>query len=156
MGKRGPKPTPRAILKLQGSRLADYNPDQPEPDLAIPRMPAWLLPMAKTKWKELVRELDALGVIATLDATALATFCQAYARYRECETYVSKHGLTFRMTDQQGNEVDRICDMAREMDRLRDYMLRAHADFGLTPSARTRISVSRKPKKDELEKFLAG
>ena len=156
MGKRGPKPTPRAILKLKGSRAADYLPDQAEAELAVPRMPSWLLPLAKTKWKELTKELEALGVIGTIDSTALAMLCQAHARYRECEDYVSEYGLYFTMTDQAGNTIDRLCDMAREMDRIREFLLRAHADFGMTPSARTRISVTGKPKKGELQKFLTG
>ena len=118
-------------------------------------MPDWLLPEARLKWEEVTHELHELGVIATIDATALSMFCQTWAHYRTLEDHVARYGPTYLIESDEGNYT-MLRPEIRQLDRMREFLLRACAEFGLTPSSRTRLSVARKPKKDELEKFLAG
>ena len=60
MGKRGPRPTPTAVLRARGSRRADRNPDrlEPEPPPGPPECPAWLNADAKVVWDQMVALLS--------------------------------------------------------------------------------------------------
>ena len=152
--KRGPKPTPRAILKLRGSARANKNPNQPVAPAARPTMPTWLHAEAKRVWREWVPQLAKLGIIAKLDRHALAMLCQAWAQYRECEQHVAKHGMTTELLAPNGTVTGtRISAQARELDRLRSYLLKIMAEFGLTPSSRTQIGNA--PGTEEMDKLDA-
>lgn len=157
MGKRGPKPTPREILKLRGSRRAGYNPDQPDPPAGRPKMPSGMPDAAKTKWREIVKQLVDLGVVARLDATMLEQFCRAWAHAQTCEQWIAEHGSVFVRRDKEGRIASATTfPQVVELRHLREYIQRTAAEFGLTPSSRTRISVVAKPKMDKLDEFLAG
>ena len=57
MGRRGPKPTPTAQLKLVGSRQLEQRRDEPQPELGAPNPPTWLCREALSEWKRVERSL---------------------------------------------------------------------------------------------------
>ena len=59
------------------------------------KCPAWLMPEAKKEWKRLAPSLIAMGVLTEHDMEAFAGYCQAYARWREAEEFLSQHGTIF-------------------------------------------------------------
>ena len=63
MGKRGPKPTPTAVLKLKGTDRADRTRNEPTPPRGLPRCPNWLDDQAKHCWRQLVPQLVAMRVL---------------------------------------------------------------------------------------------
>jgi len=51
-----------------------------------PACPKWLLPEAKTEWRRLAKKIS----ITDEEIMVFAGYCQAYARWREAEEYVTE------------------------------------------------------------------
>ena len=135
MGRRGPKPTPTAMLKLTGSWRADARKSEPKPKLGAPPMPTWLATEAKAEWKRVVPQLQKLGVITLIDRTALALYCQAWADYHDAVAVVKVEGKTF--TTPTGYIAKN--PLVTIMNKARAAVLRLAQDFGFTPSALARL-----------------
>ncbi len=72
-GKQGRRPKPTALKLLTGNPgKRPTNPDEPTPDLGLPRPPAWLSAAAKREYSRLGRQLLAQGIMTILDRNALA------------------------------------------------------------------------------------
>jgi phage terminase small subunit len=77
MGKRGPRPTPTALLRLRGSPLATKRRAATEakgPAGARDR-PEWLDDDAKAVWDQLVPQLAAMQVLSRIDRNAVGRYC---------------------------------------------------------------------------------
>jgi P27 family predicted phage terminase small subunit len=59
-------------------------------------MPKWLEPEAKKEWRRLARQLEQIGVLTEVDQAAFASYCQAYARWKEAEEFITQHGTIVR------------------------------------------------------------
>ena len=95
MATRGRKPLPTALKVLEGDRgkgRRPVNKEEPTPPQDNIRCPAWLMPEAKKEWKRLAPSLTAMGILTEHDTEAFAGYCQAYARWREAEEFLSQHG----------------------------------------------------------------
>ncbi len=88
-------------------------------------------------------ELATLGILTHLDRGALAAYCQAYGRWQAAETVLARmaekdavtEGLIIRT--KSGNIIQNpIVGVA---NKAMADMVRYAAEFGLTPSARTRV-----------------
>ena len=108
---------------------------------------------ARKEWKRLAPKLEMLGVLSELDMAAFAEYCQAYARWKEAEEYISSHGSTF--------ETANGCIMAvPQVNIAKSYlaaMESAAKQFGLTPAARSRLiaNADNGDRDDELERLLS-
>ncbi len=142
MGRRGPKPTPTKILKFRGSRQVETRKDEPEAETGIPRQPAWLSAAAKTEWKRIVGELDEMEILAKVDQTTLAVYCETYAEYLEARKLVQKHGMT--TVTEGGTEMQHPA--VGIMHRARADLKRYAALFGLSPADRAGIGIENKRK----------
>ena len=149
MGRRGPAPTPTEILKLRGSTLVTKRRDQSEAKVpkGKPRCPDWLDKDAKTMWRHLVPLLDAMGVLTRLDGNALARYCRLWSRWRKAEAFIDKNGEMFpiRQDDGQVKYFGQWPQVAIA-NKLAQQLTRLEAEFGMTPSARTRIHVTHRPR----------
>lgn len=153
---RGRKPTPTAIKELEGNPgRRQLNKNEPKPDKKAPSCPKWLEPEAKKEWRRLAKKMEALGVLTEVDMAAFAGYCQAYARWKEAEEFISKHGTIVKTPSgywQQVPQVSIAQQYLKTMNRLAEQ-------FGLTPSSRSRIiggvdgAVS---EEDEMERLLGG
>lgn len=81
-GQRGPKALPANVHLMRGN--ASKKPigelvDGVQPEVAIPTWPPHLLAVARKEWKRIGPLLHELGLVAQIDRTALALYCQAYA-----------------------------------------------------------------------------
>ncbi|MDY0748516.1 phage terminase small subunit P27 family [Paucibacter sp. R3-3] len=79
----GRKALPANVHLLRGnpSKLsaADLT-DGLQPEVEIPGCPKHLLPEARKEWRRIAPELERYGLISKLDRSALALYCQAWAR----------------------------------------------------------------------------
>lgn len=140
MGKRGPKPTPTAILNGRGSWRGKKNKAEPVTDPTTPTCPDWLDAQAKEYWADVAPMLTNSDVLKRIDGAALARYCQLLARWRKCEEFIQKHGDTYPIKDKAGQvkgvrefpQVRRASDLSAQICRL-------EADFGMTPSSRSRL-----------------
>ena len=144
MGKRGPAPKPKALKLVQGTHRPDREaPNAPDPEVSPPSCPTWLHREAKREWRRIVPELVRLGLLAEVDRAALAAYCQSYATWWRMERDIEENG-DVQINARSGLESARPQVAMR--DKALDTMRRLLAEFGLTPSSRTRVSAAEKPK----------
>ena len=143
MGKRGPPPTPTPILQLRGSWRAGQRRDEPQPAQGPPEKPAWLDDYASQAWDQLVPILERMRVLTEADGKALALLCTTWARWRRCEEFVADKGEVYPIKDADGKVRElRRFPQAIASESLGRALNRYLGEFGLTPSARTRIQVN--------------
>lgn len=156
MATRGRKPKPTALKLLEGNpgkRQLNMN----EPRLTQkmpPECPDWLEEEAQAEWNRLSETLFKMGILTDLDVAPFAAYCQAYARWREAEEFISQHGSIVKTKTGYWQQVPQV-SIAHTNQKA---MLQAAAEFGLTPSARSRIIAgnAKKEEVDEMEFLLTG
>lgn len=155
MATRGRKPTPTAIKELEGNPgKRPLNEKEPKPAKKAPSCPKWLEPEAKKEWRRLSKQLEQLGVLTELDMASFAAYCQAYARYKEAEEFITQHGSIVKTPSGYWQQVPQVAQ-AQTYSKI---MLRLAEQFGLTPSARSRIIAGGgdSAPADEMEELLGG
>ena len=128
MAKPGPKPKPTVIRALDGDHhKSRYNLSEPQYAAFASDPPAWLLadPIAIECWWWAAPRLASVGVITDADTVALEVLCVAYSTWRE-----------------------------RPSTNTTRTLLTMLAEFGLTPSSRTRL-VGKMPHEGELDPIAA-
>lgn len=135
MGKRGPKRTPTAILKIRGARRASDRPDR-HVVAEMPEPPKRLSGEALDEWNELAPLIFNANMLTLRDRGALARLCKMRVQYWNCVDFIDKYGRTYVTTDAQGNKVFRRHAEAIEARNLATIIARLEAAFGLEPSAR--------------------
>ena len=153
----GPTPKPTAILKLHGSAQAKLRKKEPQPTKTKPKCPVWIREQAKDHWREIAKELDHMGVLTRIDRDTLMGYCQLWAKWKACELHLMEYGFSFETTDTNGNLIWRERPESALATRLVDQLLKLQIQFGMTPSARTRIQVDGKkqePKDEGKERFF--
>lgn len=143
MGRRGPPKKPTHLKLLAGNPgKRPLNDREPAPRDVTPRCPTWLHAEAQRVWRRLVPELRTMKVLTVVDRDALAAYCQTYARWREAEEFISKHGTSYPIRDEQGRV--RCMQQFPQVAIARNLVLVLRAyqqEFGLTPAARGRLQV---------------
>lgn len=163
MGARGPKPLPSNVHLLRGN--ASKKPigailDEFRPEVEIPDFPSWIWPEAKKEWKRISVELERYGLVSKLDRAALVLYCQAWAKMVWAERMLSR---SMKSADEarQKAEADGVeytggdGMMVKTANGNFTYshhwvvgkhaadQVRRYLDlFGLSPSARSRVTTS--------------
>lgn len=155
MAQRGRKPKPTALKELEGNPGGrPLNKKEPKPAKKAPRCPSWLEAEAKKEWKRMSKALERMGLLTEMDMAAFAGYCQAYARWKEAEEFITQHGTIIRTPNGYLQQVPQV-SIAQTNQKI---MLKFCEQFGLTPSARSRIVAhegSNDPA-DEMERLLVG
>lgn len=128
-------------------------PDEPQPEPTPPNAPTWLHREAKREWRRIVPELESLGLLTKIDRAQLAAYCQSYARWYEAEMVIKRDGMIMTTATGYQQQMPAVGIARQAMADMRAFA----SEFGLSPAARTRISV--KPAegaKDATEDFLFG
>lgn len=133
---RGRKPVPTQLKIIRGN--PSRRPLKPEPKLAIAKQstpPAWLSPRAREAWTQLEPDLCASGLLTVGDLSAFAGYCSALAVAWEAEEGLAaaKGGLKQKSFW--------IGSARKAWTEVRKWAI----EFGLTPSARGRVSVATPP-----------
>ena len=152
MGERGPAPTPTPILKMRGSWRAKRNKRQPKSATGRPMCPQWIDARAKSAWKVLVPQLEAMQVLTKVDRNALTRYCQVFATWRHHQEFINKHGTVYPVKDAEGKPAGfkEFPQVAIAM-KLADQLLRLEQQFGLTPAARARLQTATEETKSDDE-----
>lgn len=144
MGKRGPRPTPTAVLKLRGSWRAKNNPDEPRAE-GEPEKPADLSEEAGKVWDRVVPLLLEMRVLGTIDGNLVVRYCNLTVRLRECDDKVAKVGSVIAV---EGKFV--VSPWMKLSLQLAQELRRLEGELGMSPSARTRIRVEREQKRNKV------
>lgn len=139
---RKPRPTRLKILRGEPNK-SRINTNEPQPKPSKGRPPTWLSDPAKTLWKKLAPELLRVGILAVADEEVFACYCQNVARLARMEREL-KGGKAI---------LDRA-DMMTIKD-LQLLIVKIGAEFGLTPSSRSRITVGKGVEPDKLDALKA-
>ena len=155
MATRGRKPKPTALKVLEGNPgKRPLNGREPVPPRAALKCPAWLLPEAKKEWRRLAKQMEQIGILTEVDMAAFAGYCQAYARWKEAEEFITQHGSIVKTPSGYWQQVPQV-SIAQTYLKI---MNRFAEQFGLTPSSRSRIIAedSSGGTVDEMEALLGG
>ncbi len=154
MATRGRKPKPTALKLLEGNPgKRPLNEHEPKPPKGTIRCPTWLEAEAKKEWRRLAPSLEAMGVLTTADITAFAGYCQAYARWKEAEEFISQHGSIFQTPSGYVQQVPQLSIAQQNLKIMQSFC----SEFGLTPATRSRIIANTGEKtdaEDPMEKLL--
>ena len=151
----GPPRKPTRLKLLEGNPgHQKLNKHEPAPLLATPVPPEWLKEDGLSEWNRIVPELDRLGMLTVVDQGALEGACAAYGQAVKCHKYLEQHGLTMSVGD-GGYEQQRpeVSIEQKAWTLYRGFT----AEFGLTPSARGKLSIGDQQKKrDSVEDAMCG
>ena len=155
MATRGRKPKPSAMKELEGNPgKRAMNSREPKPEKKAPACPKWLEGEAKKEWRRLAKQMEAIGILTEVDRAAFASYCQAYARWKEAEEWITEHGNIVRTPSGYWQTVPQV-SIAQTYLKI---MNRIAEQFGLTPSSRSRIvaAEAKGDTDDEMENLLGG
>ncbi len=125
---RGRKPKPTALKILAGDQPCRINTDEPRlPAVTEAAAPKWIGSYGAVLWRRMVPMLVNAGVLTQGDLPGLELLCSEYDGLRRDPTNAG----------------------------CRDRYRRLLAEFGLTPSARSRLKSTAAPKADALQVFLS-
>jgi P27 family predicted phage terminase small subunit len=146
MGARGPAPRPTNLTKFLGNpghRI--FNKTEPKPPAVIPECPDWLDERAHAEWDRVAQDLFDIGILTSVDRTALAGYCQAYSSWVECQEHIADNGSV--IAGRWGPSINPAVTAAQKwMGIIRSFC----QEFGLTPSSRARMALpNAAPEEDE-------
>jgi P27 family predicted phage terminase small subunit len=142
---RGRKPTPTHLKLVRGNPgKRRLNAAEPVPERLLPSPPPELTVDARAEWDRVAEELHRIGILSGIDRAALAAYCQAYGRWVVAERAIAKMAERDQLTDglmiktTNGNAVQN--PLVGTANKAMADLVRYAAEFGMTPSARSRIS----------------
>ena len=139
----GRKPMPTAIRKLRGNPGKRALPaNEPAVEPSIPIYPSYFTDDQRDAWHDLAERLFGMKVLTDGDSTALELLVVAYTEWRYATEVVEAEGMTYCTTTESGDRMYRArpeVAIASDAWRRISSMLR---EFGLTPSARTKVSTA--------------
>jgi len=150
---RGRKPTPTKLRILRGNPgKRALNRNEPTPAAEIPEPPAHLNATALEEWDRIAPVLLEQGLLTALDRAGLAAYCVAYARWIDAEENVRKLGVLVKSP----NGFPVHSPYLAVANRAMEQMQRLLAEFGMSPSSRSRVTASDKPARsaNKLSQFI--
>lgn len=140
-----PTPLPTAILHARGSWRANTRRNEPTLAAGAPTRPDHLLirEEAKQIWDALMPILESMGIVTQADGPMLTRYCTLYARWIEAEKFLKERGSSsYPIKNADGRIVGtKVFPEAGLAIQLSESLRRIEAEFGLSPSARTRINM---------------
>ena len=140
---RPPKPTNLKLVQGNpGRRPVERGEASPEVDL--PACPGHLTVEAREEWNRVGPLLVKYRLVTDIDTAALALYCQSYGRWREAEKKIadmrekSGDGLLIKAPSGYPIQNPYLAIANRAMEDCYKYL----QQFGLSPSARTRVTVT--------------
>jgi P27 family predicted phage terminase small subunit len=141
MAPRGRRPTPTKLKLLRGNPgRRPLNEDEPAPAAGEIDAPDWLEGAAAQEWRRMAPVLHRLGLLTEIDGNALAAYCQAWARWREAEGQIKKFGMVIKGKGGFPVISPFVAIANRAMAQMRGFLV----EFGMTPSARSRVGAAGK------------
>jgi P27 family predicted phage terminase small subunit len=143
--------SPETIKAVQeAARVLGYK----KPEKKAPPCPKWLEPEAKKEWRRLSKQMEQIGILTEVDMASFAGYCQAYARWKEAEEFITQHGTIVKTPSGYWQQVPQV-SIAQTYLKV---MNRFAEQFGLTPASRSRIIADTLGggTEDELEALLGG
>jgi len=170
----GGRPKPTKLKLLDGNPgKRPINDNEPKPRPVRPRCPSWLSKNAKKQWKKRVSALERLGLLTEIDDVAYALLCAEIDQFIVSDEFIQQKGIYFAVrgkqpADKEGNPLldgdgktipapivnlipfPQVAMRNRALQNIKSLL----AEFGMTPAARSRISLTAEGEEDELAEIL--
>lgn len=137
---RGRKNKPVEIHILEGTFREGLHGGTPRPG-GKPKLPKHLPAEERKVWREIVRQLEGLGVLTAADSFCVERLCTAIVRRRKAEAMLDEVGLT-------GIGAKQLYVIARGES---DEEHRLRAECGMQPASRVRLRLQPVTESDEIE-----
>lgn len=151
----GPPKTPThlALVKGNPSKRA-VNKDEPKPASGVPPVPKHFDKMGKYWFKRIGEELDAVGVMTTLDGKALELLIEAYTEYRQHCDVLAEEGYTYKTVSATGEDIVKAHPAAVMKSDAWKRIRAMLGEFGMTPASRSKVGAKGPTEADPLDEFL--
>lgn len=103
-------------------------------------MPDWLSPEASKHWPAVAKQLHDAGLLTAIDVTALALYCESFARWKDANARIVKYGTVVKSPNGYPIQSPYLAIA----NKAQEQMTKLLAEFGMTPSSRSRC-VATKP-----------
>lgn len=144
------KPTPTALKVVRGNPgKRPLNESEPSPK-GEAEMPDWLTPAAAEHWPVVSKQLRDAGVLTSIDAHALAIYCEAFARWRQATDALERDGLIYTAKNGFPSQSPYLTIANTAFDQMRKMLV----EFGMTPSSRSRVSKAPTDDGDQYAAFV--
>ena len=141
----GRKPKPTALKILQGNPgKRPLNKNEPKPKNEIPSPPFRLDSEAMEEWNRITPLLEEMGVLTTVDGSALAQYCEQHGIFIRAKRQLDTQPLVIVTATGHPMPNPLLSIKNKAQDQIRKYLI----EFGLTPAARSKISVTPKSKEE--------
>lgn len=152
----GRKKTPTHLKVLKGTaQRCRLNPNEPIIKVVKLKCPDYLDPQAKRTFKKLAILLQEMEISAVSDQQALAMLSDMYSIYRKMLSLLQNVGFTYETTSASGDIMIRprpeVAILTEAWKNTRSMM----AEFGLTPSSRSKVSTPGINQQNLLAEFIA-
>lgn len=149
---RGRKPTPTALKLVRGNPgkrpINDAEPAPPVTDDLT--CPEWLSAPAQEHWPAMAEQLRAAGLLTNIDHAALGLYCEAFARWKDANEKVVKLGAVVKSA--HGYPIP--SPYLQVANQAYAQMTRLLSEFGMTPSSRSRVTVTKPDPTAQYAKFV--
>jgi P27 family predicted phage terminase small subunit len=141
---RGRKPKPTHLKLITGNAgRRPLNDREPTVKAGITTPPRELNEFARREWRRVSRRLREAGLLTPIDRAALIAYCQSYGLWMQAEKALAEmaakdsvtNGLLIRTSN--GNAIQN--PLVGIANKARSDAVRYAAEFGMTPSARSRV-----------------
>ena len=150
------RPKPTILKELAGNPGGrPLNEHEPQPPKGVPEMPKGMGVAAKRMWRKWTRQLIEVGVMTTVDGTALEQACVSAALaekfYREA--LESPMVNEFAGMNEESGEIyykrkvnPAALGYIAASKNVKAYLI----EFGLTPASRSKLKIEKEPDSDEM------
>ena len=140
--KTGRRPKPDAVKQAAGNpgkRKRHDAPAEPAPAAASGlAAPSQLSHRAKSMWRQIAPELEAMRLLRVTDRHAFGRYCDALARWYDVGEKLRTEGVTYLSQSNHG-DLKRINPLFLIEERLTRRLTDLEDRFGLSPAARQQI-----------------
>lgn len=147
---KGRKPTPVVLRLVKGNPGRRPIPEVPVLSSEIPEKPSHLSDAAAQEWDVVAPQLHEAGLLARVDRTALAAYCQAYGRWVEAEVALKTHGTLVKSP----SGFPMVSPYLTVANKAMEQMTKMLIEFGMSPSSRSRVTVEKPVKQSAVSRFL--
>jgi P27 family predicted phage terminase small subunit len=153
MGNRGPIPKPTVVEIMEGRPgHRALNAKEPQPRATVPRCPEHLDDRAKKEWKRLVPVLRRMRVLTEADGMSLANLCQTWSTLVKAQEKLTEMGILYKAPSGYVMQ----SPLLAVVNQCVDTITKLSREFGLTPSARSRMRTEDYSHGDPMEDSLCG
>jgi P27 family predicted phage terminase small subunit len=122
------------------------NKNEPRASNSLPSPPSWLNDRSKTIFRRLVKRVNEMGYASASHTEAYALAAWRQDQIEQCEVVIRTEGMTYTTETQGGSLMYRSRPEVALQSEAARHLQSLLSEFGLTPSAMSKIQVPGKPK----------